>query len=66
MQELNQAEVAEVSGGIISLGNTGGGGLAGILGNLPAILVGLPIFLLNLLGLRNDGAAIENNYGYFS
>ncbi len=57
MQELNQAEVAEVSGAY-------GSGLAGILGNLPTVLFGAPIILLNLLGLRNDGATIENYYGF--
>jgi hypothetical protein len=64
MQELNQVEMAEVSGAI--LGNIGGSGLSGILGNLPVVLNGAPFFLLNLLGLRNDGATLQNNYGLFS
>jgi hypothetical protein len=65
MQELNQAEMAEVSGALL-FGNFGGNGAAGILSNLPVVFAGAPIFLLNLLGLSNDGATLENNYGNFS
>ncbi len=55
MQELNQTEVAEVSGALLFLGGPGS-----ITGNLPFVLAGLPFFLLGLLGQGGTFSSFAN------